>query len=64
MSTAAGNMPAADQISEIAELLAAGLTRLKVRKSSGNFGPDGESSLHCSIDRSSHHPVLEKRERA
>jgi hypothetical protein len=51
---------AQDRIWEIAELLAAALTRLKARKSSGNFRADGESLLHCSVNRSGHEPVLEK----
>jgi len=51
------------RLDEVAALLALGLTRLKVRKSSGDFRTDGESSLHCSVDQSGHEPVLEKRER-
>jgi hypothetical protein len=56
--------PVHDRISEIAELLATAVTRLKAVKSSGNFRTDRGSSLHCSVDQSGHEPVLEKRERA
>jgi len=53
-----------ERLTEIAGLLAAGLVRLNARKSSENSGTDGESSLHCSLDRSTHDPVQESRERA
>jgi hypothetical protein len=64
MSACAGSTPAINQIREIAELLAAAFMRLRARKSSAFFGPDGESSLHCSPGQSSDPPVLRKRERA
>jgi len=41
-----------DQLTEIAEILAAGLTRLEARKSSQNSSESGESSLHFSPDQS------------
>ena len=41
-----------ERISEIAEILAAGLTRLKARKSSRKPAEFGESSLHFSPDQS------------
>ncbi len=41
-----------DQASEIAEILAAGLTRLEARKSSRKPTEFGESSLHFSPDQS------------
>jgi hypothetical protein len=40
------------RISEIAEILAAGLTRLEARKSSRKPPEFGESSLHFSPDQS------------
>jgi hypothetical protein len=52
------------RLGDIADILAAGLTRLNARKSSGDLRPDGESLLHCSVDRSGHEPVLEKGDRA
>jgi len=64
MSVSASSTPTVDRIQEIAELLAAGLMRLRARKSSRFFGPGGESSLHCSPAQSSDQPVLRKRERA
>jgi len=62
MSVSASSTPTVNL--EIAELLAAGLMRLRARKSSRFFGPGGESSLHCSPVKSSDQPVLRKRERA
>jgi len=62
MSVSASSTPTVNL--EIAELLAAGLMRLRARKSSRFFGPGGESSLHCSPVQSSDQPVLRKRERA
>ena len=41
-----------DRISEIAEILAVGLTRLEARKSSRKPAEFGESSLHFSPDQS------------
>ncbi len=49
------NDPIADDpLAELAEILAAGLMRLKARKSSPLSGPDGESLLGCAGDRSAH----------
>jgi hypothetical protein len=42
------------RLSEIAELLAAALTRLEARKSSEFLPLAGESSLHLSPDQSGH----------
>ena len=41
-----------DRVSKIAEILAAGLTRLEARKSSRKPAEFGESSLHFSPDQS------------
>ena len=41
-----------DRVSEIAEILAVGLTRLEARKSSGKPAEFGESSLHFSPEQS------------
>jgi hypothetical protein len=41
-----------DHLTEIADILAAGLTRLAVRKSSRKPAEFGESSLHFSPDQS------------
>ena len=49
----------ADQLSEIAEILAVGLTRLMTRKSSEFSGRPGESSLHFSPDQSGDRPIPE-----
>ena len=46
------NHDASERLSEIAEILAAGLTRLEARKSSPNPTEFGESSLHFSPDQS------------
>ena len=52
----------AEQLGEIAHILALGLTRLLVRKSS-EFSPDaGESSLHFSPDQSGGRPIPENGE--
>ncbi len=47
-------MTAADRLDEVAELLAAGLVRLRAPKSSELSADPGESSLHFSPDRSGH----------
>ena len=60
MSVSASSTPTVNL--EIAELLAAGLMRLRARKSSRFFGPGRESSLHCSPVQSSDQPVLRKRD--
>jgi hypothetical protein len=41
-----------DRLTEIADILAAGLTRLAIRKSSRKPADFGESSLHLSPDQS------------
>ena len=52
-SKATGTHPEdSERISEIAEILAAGLTRLSARKSSQKSAEFGESSLHFSPDQS------------
>jgi hypothetical protein len=55
---------AKDRISEIAEILALGLTRLMAGKSSGFCAKAGECSLGCSPDQSGDGPVSENGERA
>jgi hypothetical protein len=48
-----GNDPIANErISEIAEILAVGLTRLAARKSSRKPAEFGESSLHFTLEQS------------
>jgi hypothetical protein len=47
-------MPAEARIAEIAEILAAGLTRLAARKSSPESADSGERLLDFSPDRSGH----------
>jgi hypothetical protein len=44
----------AERLAEIADILAAGLTRLQARKSSSLSGNFGESSLDCPGHQSSH----------
>jgi hypothetical protein len=53
---------AADFVKEIAEILAAGLTRLEGKKSSGKSPNIGESSLHFSPDQSGGRPIPENGE--
>ena len=48
---------AAERLGEIAEILAAGLMRLRARKSSQLSAEDGESSLHFMPAESGHAPV-------
>ena len=43
-----------ERLSELAEILAAGLMRLQARKSSGKSAGSGESSLDCPAHRSGH----------
>ena len=50
----ARHMTAAERLEETAEILAAGLMRLKHRKSSRLSAACGESSLDCPADQSSH----------
>ena len=47
-------MSAAERLAEVAEILAAGLIRLRARKSSDLSRDDGESSLDFSPDQSGH----------
>jgi hypothetical protein len=49
-----GCMTAGERLSEIAEILARGLTRLQARQSSTLPADFGESSLHIPPDRSGH----------
>jgi hypothetical protein len=48
----------AERIKEIAEILAAGLMRLRSRKSSPFSGYAGESSLDCTACQSGHADAL------
>jgi hypothetical protein len=59
-SIEAGRMSAAERLAEIAEILALGLVRLKLRKSSELFRDSGESSLHFTPAKSSHATRTEK----
>ena len=52
------SMTAAERLDEIAEILAAGLSRLKARQSSALPADFGESSLHCAAAQSGHANVL------
>ena len=55
------NLMTADQrLSEIAEILAAGLTRLRARQSSQISDDFGESSLDCAAHQSGHANVLKE----
>lgn len=47
-------MSAPERLDEIAEILAAGLMRLRARKSSPLSAPGGESSLDCAGHQRSH----------
>ena len=51
-------MTAAERLDEIAEILAAGLTRLIALQSSALPADFGESSLHCAAPQSGHANVL------
>ena len=50
-------MSAAERIAAVADILAAGLIRLRLPKSSGRSGECGESSLDFPEHRSRHEPV-------
>lgn len=52
----------ADRLAEIAEILAAGLVRLLVRKSSAKAGARGESSLDFLPDQSGHPSLMTRGE--
>jgi hypothetical protein len=49
-----GRLSASERLAELSEILAAGLMRLKLRKSSRLSAACGESSLDCPADQSSH----------
>ena len=51
---------ARERIAELAQIMAAALTRVLARESSQNFSVIGESSLHISPAESGH-PTLESR---
>jgi hypothetical protein len=51
----------AEHLSEIAEILAAGLMRLVARKSSPIFANTGDSSLDFSATKSGHPTPVERR---
>ena len=51
-------MTAKERLSEIAEILAAGLTRLKAPQSSALPADFGESSLHSAAAQSGHANIL------
>jgi hypothetical protein len=53
-------MTADQRFSEIAEILAAGLTRLRARQSSQISADFGESSLDCAAHQSGHANVLKE----
>jgi hypothetical protein len=56
-------LAAAERLDEIAELLAAGLMRLRARKSSALFGKGGESCLDFSPHQRGHAPTGEREAR-
>ncbi len=49
-----GRLSASERLAELADILAAGLIRLKLRKSSHLSADLGESSLDCTAHQSSH----------
>jgi len=51
-------MTATARLAEIAQILAAGLTRLRARQSSALPADFGESSLHCAAAQSGHANIL------
>lgn len=51
-------MTAAERLSEVAQILAAGLSRLKARQSSALPADLGESSLDCAADQRGHANAL------
>jgi hypothetical protein len=53
-------MTPAERLDEIAEILSAGLMRLRARKSSPLFPDHGESSLDFSPDQRGHAPGKEQ----
>jgi hypothetical protein len=54
-------LTATERLDEIGELLAAGLMRLRARKSSQLSGDIGESSLDCAAQQSGHPTPLDWR---
>ena len=54
----ADTMTAAERLSEVAQILAAGLSRLKARQSSALPADFGESSLDCAAEQSGPANVL------
>ena len=54
-------LSAAERLDEIAEILAAGLMRLRVRQSSDESADYGESSLHSVANQSGHAEALSAR---
>jgi len=55
-------MSAEERLSEIAEILAVGLIRLRARQSSGVFDDHGESSLAYAANQSGHAETLGRRQ--
>ena len=55
-----GRMTAAERLAEIAEILAAGLMRLRARQSSPLSPDSGESSLDCVAHQSGHANALKR----
>lgn len=53
-----GKLTAKERLSELAEILAAGLMRLQARKSTPLYPHTGESSLDCPAHQSGHADVL------
>jgi hypothetical protein len=49
-----GRLSPAERLAELAEILAAGLMRLKARKSTALSAHRGESSLDCAAHQSGH----------
>jgi hypothetical protein len=58
MDTAPVDSASNSRLTEIAEILAAGLMRLRARKSSQKVGDHGESSLDCAAYQSGHAKTL------
>ncbi len=55
------HMSAAERLAEIADILAAGLMRLKARQSTPLSAHRGESSLDCVADQSGHPATVDRR---
>jgi hypothetical protein len=54
------SLSSAERLAEITEILAAGLIRLRARKSSPFSNQNGESSLDCPAHQSGHANVLKR----